>query len=82
MLRLLDMRIQRLEPPVLDGFQQFVEQHQQLTLKLFSATAERKNPLDLMPHFNQHFLGVADNQATQCCAQHNQQFGGLPQHLQ
>ena len=61
LLRLFDVRVEYLEAADIDHFQQLVEQHQQLALKLLATTLVGEHSLDLVQHLDQHFLGIADH---------------------
>ncbi len=74
------MRIEHLEATHIDHFQQLVEQHQQLALKLLATTLVGEHSLDLVQHLDQHFLGIADDQAAQGGAEDDHHFRWLPEH--
>ena len=74
------MRIEHFEAADVDHFQQFVEQHQQLPLKLLATTLVGEDAFDLMQHLDQDFLGVAHNQTAERGAENDDYLGRLPEH--
>src|SRR5690606_26565014 len=80
LLRLFNVRIERLQSAYVDHFQQLIEQHQQLALKFLATALVDEDTADLREHLDQHFLGVAHNQAADGGTEDDDDFRRLPEH--